>query len=427
MVQHSERKSGIEARKTRSLTSKGKATRSAILEAAHEVFKEMGYYGASVSEITRRCGISMGTFYQYFRNKEQVFLELNDLIISRFITRAESLSLDEISFEARLHEMLQLLYDHTRHNFAFNRILGESELIDRVTIAYYESLVRTYRDFLRKEAAGGNIRPLDPNMIAYGLLGMCHFHSLDWGGMEGGAWSREQLLDWMAELTINGISGPSPWKRSREWDLLSLPDPVELHTKNHEPLTKGEKTRRAIFRAAEKIFGRHGVNRANIGEITRKAGVAQGTFYVHFESKSDLIEGFVKYLNHEMRREVQRVVARTRDRRDGERAGILAFLRFLRGHREIYRVVPECDIIRRDVALWYYKKIAHGYIKGLEQGIQKGEIRNFPAVFLARSLMGITHFIALKWIVWQADPRAEVSDPLLKDLLEFILFGLKSS
>jgi len=117
-----------------------------------------------------------------------------------------------------------------------------------------------------------------------------------------------------------------------------MPDPAPLHSENRGPLTKGDETRQALFRAGENVFGRHGINRANIAEITREAGVAQGTFYVHFESKSDLIEGFVKYLNHQMRRESQRVVVSTGDRRDAERVGILAFFDFLRKHREIYRM-----------------------------------------------------------------------------------------
>ncbi len=73
------------SRTVRPLKSKGMATRAAILDAAHEVFKDTGYYGSSISEISRRCGVSMGTFYHYFKNKEQVFLELNDQIISRFM------------------------------------------------------------------------------------------------------------------------------------------------------------------------------------------------------------------------------------------------------------------------------------------------------------------------------------------------------
>lgn len=406
-----------------SLTKKGMATRAAILDTAHQVFKEMGYYGSSVSEITRRCGVSMGTFYQYFKNKEQVFLELNDLIISRFMTEAESLSVEGLDFEERLAKAVQVLYNHTRDNFAFHRILGESELIDRVTIAYYDSIARYYRNFIRPDAQSGNIRSLDPNMVAYGLIGICYFHSLEWGNSEQPL-SERQLVDLITDLAMNGIRGPAAWERPPDWSLLSLPEPIPLHPENAEPLTKGEKTRQAIFRAAERVLGQYGVNRANIAEITREAGVAQGTFYVHFESKSDLIEGFVKYINREMRRELQRVVVRTRDRRDAERVGILAFYEFLRQHREIYRVVPEFEMIGRDVSLWYYKKMAHGYIQGLEQGIQKGEVRDIPVVFLARSLMGLTHFIGLKWIIWNTDPQAEIPSQLLKDIIEFVLFGL---
>jgi len=412
------------SRAKRSLTQKGLATRAAILDAAHQVFKEMGYYGSSISEISRRCGVSMGNFYQYFKNKERVFLELNDLIISTFTARAESLPSEGLSFDERLHQALQLLYDHTRENFAFHRILGESELIDRVTIAYYEAVGRYYRNFLRREVQWGSIQALDPNVVAYGLIGICYFNSLDWGPTEE-SFTPRQIVDLVADLTMNGIIGPVPWKRPPDWGLLSLPEPRPLYSANDEPLTKGEKTRQAIFRAAEKVFGQRGVNRANIAEITREAGVAQGTFYIHFGSKRDLIEGFVKYINHKMRRELQRAVAGTKDRREAERIGLLAFYEFLRQHREIYRVVPEFEMIGREVGLWYYKKTAQGYIQGLKQGIEKGEIRNLPPVFLARSLMGFTHFIGLKWIIWATDSQPEIPSQLFKDIIEFIFLGLK--
>ena len=405
------------------MTRKGMATRAAILETAHQVFKDSGYYGSSISEITRRCGISMGNFYQYFKNKEQVFLELSGLILSRFTARAESLSSPRASCEERLEEAVRLLYEHTRENFAFHRILGESELTDRVTIAYYESIARHYRDFFRREAQLGNLRPLDPNMIAYGLIGICYFHSLDWGQTDRTP-PREAARQ-MTDLILHGINGPAPWKKPSEGRRLSLPDPVPLHSAEGEPLTKGESTRQAIFRAAERVIGRLGINRANISEITREAGVALGTFYVHFGSKGDLIEGLVKYINSQMRREIQRRVARTKDRRDAERVGMIAFYEFLRKHRQIYRVVPECEMIDRAVSLWYYKNMARGYIQGLQQGMERGEIRQLPAVFLGRSLMGLIHFIGLKWIVWNTGTRPEVPPRILKDMIAFILFGLK--
>ena len=405
------------------LTSKGMATRAAILDRAHQVFKETGFFGTSISEITRRCGISMGNFYQYFKNKEQVFLELNDLILSRFMERAETLSSQGTSFEDRLEKAVQLLYEHGRENFAFHRILGESELTDRVTIAYYETVARPYRDFFRREAQAGNVHPLDPNMVAYGMIGICSFHSMDWE--EKHKTSPRDVVRLIVDLILHGISGPAPWKKPSERSLLSTPSPLPLQADKDEPLTKGENTRQAIFRAAEKVFGRLGINRANISEITREAGVAQGTFYVHFGSKRDLIDGFVKYINRKMRRELQRTIAGAKDRRDAERVGLLAFYEFLRKHREIYRVVPECEMIDPKVSLWYYKRIAQGYIQGLQQGIDRGEIRNLPVVFLGRSLMGLTHFIGLKWVVWNASAHPNIPGSLLKDIVEFVLFGLK--
>ena len=405
-----------------SLTPKGMATRAAILDSAHQVFKETGYYGSSISEITRRCKISMANFYQYFKNKEQVFLELNDLIISRFMNRAQDLVAGDDSFEERLNRAIRLLVDHTRENFAFHRILGESQLIDRVTLAYYEAITRHYRNLFRSEAQSGNIRGLDPNMIAYGLLGICYFQSLDWGE-KGKPPSSEETISWITEFVLNGISGPAPWKRPTAAALLKMPRPVPLREEKGEPSTRGENTRQAIFRAAERVIGRKGINHANIADITREAGVAQGTFYIHFSSKRELIEGFVKDINYKMRRELQRAVASTQDRRDAERVGLLAFYQFLRQHREIYRVVPECEMIDREVSLWYYKKIAQGYIQGLEHGIQRGEIRKFPPVFLTRALMGFTHFIALKWIVWNS--QSEIPSQVFKDMIDFILFGLK--
>ena len=411
------------SRNVRPLKAKGMATRSAILDAAHEVFKDTGYYGSSISEISRRCGISMGTFYHYFKNKEHVFLELNDEVIARFKKRAEGSPPGDLRFRDRLRSVIRLLLDHTRDNFAFHRILGESELIDRVTIAFYDSITQYYRDFFYREIQAGNMRPLDSDVVAYGLIGICYFSASDWGPPHERL-SLDRLTDLITDLVLKGISGPVPWKRPSGSHLFSLPDPVPLHPEDRDPLTKGEKTRQAILRAAGKVIGLHGINRASISEITRDAGVAQGTFYVHFKSKSDLVIGFVRYINHELRKEIQRTVSRTLDRRDAERVGMLTFFEFLRQHHEIYRVVPECEMISREVALWYYRSLAQGYVKGLEQGIKRGEIRNLPATFLARSLMGFVHFIGLKQIVWNPNPEAEINGPLFNDMVEFALFGI---
>jgi AcrR family transcriptional regulator len=52
------------------------ANRAAILDAAAEVFGELGYGAASVRDIIRRTELASGTFYNYFPDKESIFRAL---------------------------------------------------------------------------------------------------------------------------------------------------------------------------------------------------------------------------------------------------------------------------------------------------------------------------------------------------------------
>jgi AcrR family transcriptional regulator len=58
--------------------------RQAILDAAREVFGELGYETATVRDIIRRTGLAAGTFYNYYRSKEEVFAALADEGARRF-------------------------------------------------------------------------------------------------------------------------------------------------------------------------------------------------------------------------------------------------------------------------------------------------------------------------------------------------------
>src|SRR3954465_1101963 len=60
------------------------ANRQAILDAAREVFGELGYEAATVRDIIRRTGLAAGTFYNYYRSKEEVFAALSDDGARRF-------------------------------------------------------------------------------------------------------------------------------------------------------------------------------------------------------------------------------------------------------------------------------------------------------------------------------------------------------
>lgn len=60
------------------------ANRQAILVAARRVFAQLGYDAASVRDIIRGTELASGTFYNYFRSKEEVFAALADDGARRF-------------------------------------------------------------------------------------------------------------------------------------------------------------------------------------------------------------------------------------------------------------------------------------------------------------------------------------------------------
>lgn len=407
-----------------SLTPKGVRTRRSLLQAARQVFGDHGYSGASVSQISRQCGLSQGTFYQYFRNKDQIFREVVDAALSDFWTQANRLALENLSPGQALRQVLLLLLGHCRDYAPIHRVLNEFDIIETVTISYYESIAWFYRDFYRRAVGLGHFRPLDPNVVAYSMLGLAIFEQRPWEGL-GPGHSPEEMAELCASLLEQGISGPKAWPAPRE---LGLPAPApgqESPLPWEESDLPGKGTKIAIFQAAEQVLGELGYARAGISEITRQARVAQGTFYVHFKSKQDLMNGVVRFLSHQLRRELRRVTDPSGDRRDKEVLGMLGFFRFLGRHCLIYRIVSESEAIVPEAAEYYYNKLAQGYAASLSASVQDGEIRDLPLEVMVPALMGIHHMIGLRWLVWSATSNPEIPRQLLDDAIALVLFGLK--
>nr|QNO44584.1 HTH-type transcriptional regulator BetI [Methanosarcinales archaeon ANME-2c ERB4]QNO44984.1 HTH-type transcriptional regulator BetI [Methanosarcinales archaeon ANME-2c ERB4]QNO45040.1 HTH-type transcriptional regulator BetI [Methanosarcinales archaeon ANME-2c ERB4] len=52
--------------------------RSELIDTAEELFLENGYEGTTVSEIVRNAGVAQGTFYHYFKSKDDVLSAITD-------------------------------------------------------------------------------------------------------------------------------------------------------------------------------------------------------------------------------------------------------------------------------------------------------------------------------------------------------------
>ncbi len=197
------------------------------------------------------------------------------------------------------------------------------------------------------------------------------------------------------------------------------------------PVTaRGEATRRKILDAAEEVFGEMGYYEASISEITRRAGVAQGTYYIYFRSKREIFAELVEDIGKRLRAEMRAAIMGVSDRLEIEKRGFEAFFRFVARHRRIYNIVQEAERVAPDAFHAYYRGISHGYIRGLREAMEKGTIKELDPEAIAYTLMGIGHFVALRWLIWPQEGEAEegytgeLPEKVFASVMEFMRGGL---
>lgn len=187
------------------------------------------------------------------------------------------------------------------------------------------------------------------------------------------------------------------------------------------PTARGQRTRAKLLSAAEKVFGENNYEHASIVDITREAGVAQGTFYVYFASKHAIFAELVDELGARLRRQLAASVEGIDDRLEVERAGLHAFLLFVQEHRNLYKIVRQAEFVDEGIYRAYYEKIASGYRQGLRTAMKKGQLEKLDPEAIAWALMGIFDFLGMRWVLWEERmPPKKVLD----DVFDFIARGL---
>ena len=189
-----------------------------------------------------------------------------------------------------------------------------------------------------------------------------------------------------------------------------------------QPATaRGRATRQALLDAAEAVFGEVSYRSAAIAEITRRAGVAQGTFYVYFSNKKEIFLELVEHLGSELRATLSAATAEASDRLTVEELGLRAFLGFTRDHRNLYKIVRQAEFIDESAYKAYYRRFAAGYHTGLAAAVERGEVADVSLEALSYALMGISDFIGMRWVLWEDE---EVPDKVIATVMHLLRHGL---
>ena len=65
-------------------------TRKRLIAAGKKIICEKGLVNTSIEEITEACGVSKGTFYTYFKRKEDIVFELSREVFAEILEKAEA-------------------------------------------------------------------------------------------------------------------------------------------------------------------------------------------------------------------------------------------------------------------------------------------------------------------------------------------------
>ncbi len=124
--------------------------RQALKTAAYDVFSKKGYKAAGISEIAKQAGVAVGSFYNYYNNKEAIFLDVyveeND--------RIRQAMMDDIDWQQDLVELVRQIFEQSRSLVSSNKILAEwhNPAISRTLRSYYSSgkgkATNTFHQFL---------------------------------------------------------------------------------------------------------------------------------------------------------------------------------------------------------------------------------------------------------------------------------------
>jgi AcrR family transcriptional regulator len=138
-----------------------------------------------------------------------------------------------------------------------------------------------------------------------------------------------------------------------------------------------EELRNKIFAAAADVVGRYGYADASITRITEAAGIAQGTFYLYFESRQEMYDQLLPHVGVDMLNYIGGKVAGAKTFLEVEERGFRAFFGFLRLHPGFFRVLNDAEVAAPIAHANHLKRLTEHYAKSLQRSVDRGEIKAF--------------------------------------------------
>jgi TetR/AcrR family fatty acid metabolism transcriptional regulator len=173
----------------------------------------------------------------------------------------------------------------------------------------------------------------------------------------------------------------------------------------HSATDRSERSdkRERILLAAERIFARHGFFAARVSEIAKEAGVADGTIYLYFKSKDDLLISLFEQRMTQVNEALRAAIAAVPPK-DQLRAFIKTYLQLVHdepGAAEVLTIeLRQSSKFMKEYDNPQFVDFLRTLGGILAAGQERGELdATIPAHACARMIFGMLDELALAWVL----------------------------
>ena len=281
---------------------RGVETHRRLLQAALDVFGEVGYHGARVETITAAVGCSRPSFYQYFSSKEDLFRQLAGHVarsLFEITERIDTVTADDAGCQVLrgwLEDYSNIYDDYTAVFNAYGAARGSDDAIASGATRVARRQVGSLAARIESEEAAAPVEDLTPLLFHMVVRTNRYRHLV--GELDGEvSLDRARVNDALAAVLHRAVFGPRPRvnmtgthppgapRRSRSGTPRVPAGPTSTRT---PPGAAGRATRDRLMTVGRQVFAKRGYHDTRVHDIVELAGTSHGTFYRYFHDKQDL-------------------------------------------------------------------------------------------------------------------------------------------
>lgn len=185
--------------------------KDALYAEAMRLFNDQGYVATSIDLITKAAKVTKGSFYYYFKDKEEILFLIHKESLAKYVDFAESVTLDQsLAPQEKIKRIICNLVINMVSGVGENWITGmhDSKHLKEEHIEEINLLRKKYFKFISSIIDNGIkqgiFRPdIDPKIIAFGLIGMCMW-TINWFNPRGEK-SPDEIANIFTDHFLTGV------------------------------------------------------------------------------------------------------------------------------------------------------------------------------------------------------------------------------